>query len=348
MSWNGESVSQTDNEVSGQQVGSPRDPAAAGYSAEDLPPHSPVIVYARLRDPTSQADHIAGLIRWCYQRGLAFNGAYGDNPAGDLWDVMLLHIWHTGATAIVVPTLEQLGDSPHERQARHEAAAAAGALIVVAPAWELPALRQQMDDTVFGSLVQAGSIQGPIQVNFTVPELPAPPRLLPTPQQPVTWTHVEQVLAELGALAPHDPHRTHLIALSGAEGVGKTTAALRWLNRRDWPDGTLYADLTMTGDTPVTADSVLATWLPILGIPHELMPVDVGELAAYYRSLVHGKRLGVLLDGALSAAQVRPLIPSGPSVVIVTSRRPLTGLARDGARFLQIDDEPLTARGDHQ
>jgi hypothetical protein len=156
-------------------------------------------------------------------------------------------------------------------------------------------------------------------------------------------------VAELDALQPRAPDRPHLIAISGAEGAGKTTAALHWLGRHDWPDGTLYADLAMTGDTPVTAQSVLASWLPILGIPDEHVPADIWELAALYRSLVSGKRLGVLLDGALSAAQARALIPNGPSVVVVTSRTPLTGLALDGAHFVQIvGGEPLAALGDNR
>ncbi len=51
-----------------------------------------------------------------------------------------------------------------------------------------------------------------------------------------------------------------------------------------------------------------------------------------------GRRLVVMLDNAVSAAQVRPLLPgAGASLVVVTSRHRLTGLVVDGARFLDVD-----------
>jgi hypothetical protein len=51
----------------------------------------------------------------------------------------------------------------------------------------------------------------------------------------------------------------------------------------------------------------------------------------------------VLLDNAMDASQVRPLLPTSPgSLVVITSRNRLTGLAAaEGARLLTLD--PLTA-----
>ena len=50
------------------------------------------------------------------------------------------------------------------------------------------------------------------------------------------------------------------------------------------------------------------------------------------------RALSLLLDNAVSAAQVRPLLPSSPrSVAVVTSRWRLSGLSIDGARFVEVD-----------
>ncbi|WTR19094.1 tetratricopeptide repeat protein [Streptomyces sp. NBC_00138] len=58
--------------------------------------------------------------------------------------------------------------------------------------------------------------------------------------------------------------------------------------------------------------------------------------------MLAGRRMLVLLDNAATAAQVRPLLPgTGDSLVVVTSRSRLTGLAiRDGARRLTLGTLP--------
>ncbi|MGH3171727.1 MAG: tetratricopeptide repeat protein, partial [Trebonia sp.] len=67
------------------------------------------------------------------------------------------------------------------------------------------------------------------------------------------------------------------------------------------------------------------------------------------RSVTTGRRMIIVLDDAASAAQVRMLLPGPgpgrpgpgrPSLVVVTSRWRLAGLAMDGARFLELG--PLT------
>jgi tetratricopeptide (TPR) repeat protein len=102
----------------------------------------------------------------------------------------------------------------------------------------------------------------------------------------------------------------------------------------------------------------------------EAIPVAVHEQAALFRSVTAGRRVIVFLDNAASAAQVRTLLPgpgpqpqavadpgpsspselSGrptagetgrPSLVLVTSRWRIAGLAVDGARFVELD--PLEA-----
>ena len=88
---------------------------------------------------------------------------------------------------------------------------------------------------------------------------------------------------------------------------------------------------------------VLGRFLRSLGMAPERVPVGAAEQAVAWRSLSDGRRLIMLLDNAASAAQVRALLPGpGPSLVVVTTRWRIGGLAIDGAQFTELGplDEP--------
>ena len=131
-------------------------------------------------------------------------------------------------------------------------------------------------------------------------------------------------------------------ALWGGPGVGKTTLAVHWAHRvrERFPDGQLYVDLRgFDQQGPLTASQAICSVLGVLGVPSEQFPADLHAQACLYRSLLHRRRVLVLLDNARDAEQVRPLLPGTPGcMVVVTSRQQLIGLiAVEGATPLTLD-----------
>ena len=168
-------------------------------------------------------------------------------------------------------------------------------------------------------------------------------------QLPVGTRHFTGRVAELSALdtlvneAAGTAGTVVISAIGGTAGVGKTALALRWAHQvaGQFPDGQLYVNLRGFGPAgrPVSAAVAIRGFLDGLGVAAEQIPADLDAQAALYRSLLSGKRVLVLLDNARDSEQVRPLLPGSPScLVVVTSRRQLTGLATaEGAHLLTLD-----------
>jgi tetratricopeptide (TPR) repeat protein len=174
---------------------------------------------------------------------------------------------------------------------------------------------------------------------------------LPIPRQlPVNPTHFtgrDTELVQLSSLLELDSFPTVLV-VTGTAGVGKTALIVHWAHRERsrFVDGELYVDLQGFGQSvPLSADEVLGDFLRALNIPQSRIPLSLDARAALYRSVMASKRILVVLDNAADSAQVRPLLPaSQSSVVVVTSRRQLSGLvARDGAYRLTLPPLPQFA-----
>jgi DNA-binding SARP family transcriptional activator len=149
--------------------------------------------------------------------------------------------------------------------------------------------------------------------------------------------------------AAGEPTAVPIASLSGTPGVGKTVLAVHWAHRvvDRFPDGQLYVNLRGfdPGGAATAPAEALRIFLDAFGVPDEEMPAGLEARAALYRSLLSGRRVLVVLDNALDAAQVRPLLPGSPGcAVLVTSRNQLPGLvAAEGAHPLTVH---LLAAGD--
>ncbi|MFI6097090.1 BTAD domain-containing putative transcriptional regulator [Lentzea sp. NPDC051213] len=165
-------------------------------------------------------------------------------------------------------------------------------------------------------------------------DLPTVPRELPKAPDPFVGRR-----AELELITGSDET---VIAVHGPGGQGKSalaTTAAHALAAR-FPDGQLYADLhgATPGRSPLSPAEVIRRFLRALGTPPLAVPTDVSEAAALYRSALARRKVLILLDNAVDAAQVGPLLPGeSGSAVLITSRRMLATL---GARHIALDPLP--------
>jgi tetratricopeptide (TPR) repeat protein/transcriptional regulator with XRE-family HTH domain len=141
---------------------------------------------------------------------------------------------------------------------------------------------------------------------------------------------VEELLRTVGA-----------VVVDGMAGVGKTSLAVHVAHRlaTAYPDGGLYLDLQgfTPGQQPLDPQAALGRLLNALDVSHP--PAGAAERAALWRSELSRRRALVVLDNAVDAEQVRPLLPgAGRSRVLITSRHRLVDL--DGVPPVSL--EPLT------
>jgi DNA-binding SARP family transcriptional activator len=118
------------------------------------------------------------------------------------------------------------------------------------------------------------------------------------------------------------------VSISGMPGVGKTALALRaaHMDRTQYPDGQLFADLRGATSNPVPPAEALASFLRAVGVPEQQIPPTLEERAKLFRTWSNGRRVLVVLDDAYAGSHVTSLLPATPEcAVIITSPWSLQG-----------------------
>ncbi|MDW4905785.1 BTAD domain-containing putative transcriptional regulator [Streptomyces sp. ADMS] len=191
-----------------------------------------------------------------------------------------------------------------------------------------------------GPADRAGTITG-VRETLTV-DIPKPAQLPPLARGFTGRVReLEQLDGMLGDECPERGQAASVVIVHGPAGVGKSALVVKLAHRLSdrFPEGQLYVDLGGNGlrGRPLSASDALLQVLTSLGVDSARIPRDPAARTTLYRSLLHDKRMLVVLDDALSADQIRPLIPHGPSCVVATSRQRFRGLAaRDGARTVPV------------
>lgn len=123
------------------------------------------------------------------------------------------------------------------------------------------------------------------------------------------------------------------LLVTGMAGVGKTALAVRAAHRSaaHFPDGQLFAELAHPDGRPKKLGEVLTVLLRALGAPPAGTgrTADLDELIRRYRTRTAGRRLLVVLDGAVDSRELDLLLPgSAAAAVLITGRARLTRVAQ--------------------
>ncbi|MCA1707193.1 MAG: tetratricopeptide repeat protein, partial [Actinobacteria bacterium] len=141
---------------------------------------------------------------------------------------------------------------------------------------------------------------------------------------------MDELRARIAEQAPQGTVVT-IYAIDGMAGVGKTAFARRAAQEfaERYPNGAIWVDLYghTPGMQPREPSGALEQMLLRLAVPPEAIKANLAERQDQWRHHIHGRRMLIVLDNALTSDQVLPLLPEAPGcLVLITSRRKLTGL----------------------
>jgi tetratricopeptide (TPR) repeat protein len=147
----------------------------------------------------------------------------------------------------------------------------------------------------------------------------------------ISW--IENVLAAAQAPPP-------VVVITNGPGSGKTALAVHVAHRlrSRFPRAQLHVRLGGKEQPDLRPDDALRRLLIQLGVAAEVIPQDSEDRVALYRSTMPEGSL-VVLDNAMSALQVEPLLPTGVGcAAIITSRYVLAEL--EGTQLMDLGRLP--------
>lgn len=134
--------------------------------------------------------------------------------------------------------------------------------------------------------------------------------------------------AGLNTLSGRKEPRARVLLIAGRPGSGRTALAeeLTRQLRGGYPDGVVRTRLTEPGGEPVPTERTAREILNAFGLA---TPPGAGEdeLSEMVREALSARRVLLLLDDAVDAEQVDPLVPDNPDcLVVAVAQGPLTGI----------------------
>ncbi|MDT4988446.1 MAG: hypothetical protein QOI74_2540 [Micromonosporaceae bacterium] len=267
----------------------------------------------------------------CLERRLTLDLQVGrhDEVAGELAALVDAHPWREKLVELRMRALYATG-----RQQE--------ALAVYAVTRRLLAEELGLDPSPVLQRLQA-AILGGEAVGTDGPGPAGVPRQLPACPRHFVGRRCERTMLDRLADSCRDRAGTVVSAITGMPGLGKSALAVHWAHQaaHRFPDGQLYVNLRGfdPAGPPIDPAEAIRWFLQAFAVPPERIPVHPDAQTALYRSLLAGRRALIVLDNARDEDQVRPLLPGGPScLVVITSRRQLPSLvAMEGAHPITLN-----------
>jgi DNA-binding SARP family transcriptional activator len=141
-----------------------------------------------------------------------------------------------------------------------------------------------------------------------------------------------ELLGAVNASSIQDSAPPAALCLIGMGGIGKTSLAIHaaYRVREHFPDGVLWGNLRES--EPL---AILGSWERAFGCDFSTLP-DLNARAASLRSLLHDKRVLVILDDVVDASAARPLLLNGEHTRTIFTSRSAEIAAALGATLLQM------------
>ncbi|MFG2431980.1 tetratricopeptide repeat protein [Streptomyces sp. NPDC048590] len=136
--------------------------------------------------------------------------------------------------------------------------------------------------------------------------------------------------AGLDTLAGRKAARARVLLIAGRPGSGRSALAAELARRLtepgDYPDGVFHVQLTDPDGERVPGERTARGLLDLLAVPAP-PGADEDELSGMVREAFASRRALIVLDDAVDAEQVDPLLPDNPDcLVVAVATGPLTGI----------------------